>query len=133
MPNIVKLQPDLRVECTADTGYQFITDGPKSIQGIGEAFPPTDLVGVSLASCILTMMGNVANRMKIDIIGTSATVDKKMDATFSKLTHLDVAVTLPHSFDESTMTRLKQAAASCPVHHSLHPDITINVTFLFNE
>ena len=130
---VATLENDLRIECKSqESGYRFITDGPKTIQGIGEAFTPTDLVGVALASCIVTMMAAAAKRMKVDLSGTTAFVDKKMDPAFSKIVALDVEVKVPHAFDEQVIERLKQAASACPVHHSLHPEIAINVVFSFD-
>ena len=71
---------ELRTEAThIRSGQSIITDAPLDNQGKGEAFSPTDLVATALVTCMLTVMGIVAQRNRIDMKGTTAIVEKIMD------------------------------------------------------
>lgn len=130
----LELKDQLRIDCKSkSTSFSFYTDGPKTIQGIEEAFSPTDLVAVSLGSCIMTMMNMCANRFKLDISGTKANVTKEMDPMRSKITKITVLVDVPHTFAPDQKEKLEKAAYTCPVHHSLHPDIEQNIQINFHE
>ena len=70
---------DLRTEAMhLGSGEKIITDAPIDNNGKGEAFSPTDLVAAALGSCMITIMGIVAQKHNIDIAGTSAKVKKIM-------------------------------------------------------
>jgi putative redox protein len=116
---------DLSTKCVhRQSGEEIFTDAPKDNQGRGLLFSPTDLVAAALGSCVLTIMGILAARMKIDLVGTKITVSKEMQqAPSRRIGKLRVVLTCPHRFDPETIKRLETAAESCPVHHSLHPDI----------
>src|SRR5277367_6506036 len=60
------------------SGTELSTDAPKDNQGRGESFSPTDLVATALGTCILTTMGIMARTLKIDVVGSTATVEKEM-------------------------------------------------------
>ena len=60
------------------SGDSIVTDAPVDNQGKGEAFSPTDLVATALASCMLTIMGIVAERNNVKLKGTTAEVEKIM-------------------------------------------------------
>jgi len=55
----------LRTEDThLKSGNKVITDAPPDNNGKGEAFSPTDLVCAALSSCMMTLMGMLAEREK---------------------------------------------------------------------
>jgi putative redox protein len=124
---------DLRVEAQhGPSQTTLITDAPVDNQGRGESFSPTDLVGSALGACMLTLMGIVARRHQLDLSGATARVNKEMSATAPRrIARLTVEIHVPREFAAEDKTRLEQAALTCPVHHSLHPDIDSPVTFRY--
>ncbi|MFZ9621510.1 MAG: OsmC family protein, partial [Prochlorococcaceae cyanobacterium] len=60
------------------SGSTLETDAPTDNQGQGERFSPTDLVATALSTCILTIMGIVAERHGWSLEGASARVEKTM-------------------------------------------------------
>lgn len=122
---------DLRTEAThLASGNSIITDAPIDNNGRGEAFSPTDLVCAALASCMLTIMGMLANRLELNIIGTKTDITKVMAADPRRISEIIIAFTFPaHNFSPKDRSMLEQAARTCPVALSLHPDIKQVVTF----
>ncbi len=124
---------DLRMECThLDSGVRIETDAPKDIGGKGDAFSPTDLLGVSLASCMLTLMGLVAKKAGFDLSGLTAEVEKEMASLPSrKIGKLIVRIRCPNLPSPPIREKLEQAALQCPVHASLHPDVKQEIDFVW--
>ncbi|MGC9159688.1 MAG: OsmC family protein [Terracidiphilus sp.] len=129
----MEYQGDLR--CKAVHGpsqTELATDAPVDNQGRGESFSPTDLVATALGSCILTIMGIQARTLHLDIAGTTATVEKEMTATAPRRIHrLAVRIRVPHAVSPENRQRLVNAARTCPVHHSLHPDVEKPIEFIW--
>jgi uncharacterized OsmC-like protein len=109
----------------------IITDAPKDNQGKGEAFSPTDLVATALASCMITIMGIKARDLGIDLTGTQAEITKIMGTEPRRISTLQIQLTFNSSFDSKTQTLLERAALTCPVAHSLHPDLRQEVLFIW--
>jgi uncharacterized OsmC-like protein len=107
------------------------TDAPKDNMGLGARFSPTDLMGAALASCILTTMAIVAERDGISIDGATAEVTKEMIATPRRIGALPVSITMPASLSEEMRKKLENSAHHCPVHKSLHPDVSAPITFKY--
>jgi putative redox protein len=111
------------LRCTAHhepSGSLLDTDAPTDNQGNGERFSPTDLVATALATCILTVMGIVAQRHGWSLEGTTARVEKTMSSRgVRKIALLEVWITLPAGLEEEARAQLKQAGESCPVKQSL--------------
>lgn len=106
------------------------TDAPKDNQGRGESFSPTDLVATALGSCMLTVMGITARTLNVDLNGATATVEKEMTAALPRrIQSLTVRINVPHAVSEENRKKLEQAAHTCPVHKSLHPDVRIPIAF----
>jgi putative redox protein len=114
------------------SGNSLITDAPKDNMGKGEAFSPTDLVATALATCILTTMGIVAQRNNLDMTGATAKVTKEMvTSPIRRIGRLAVTIRMPKKLSDEDQKRLENAAHTCPVHKSLHPDVEapISVTW----
>lgn len=106
------------------SGSKLATDAPKDNQGRGEAFSPTDLVATALGSCMLTIMGIVANRLNVNLAGSCCEVVKYMAAAPARrIGKLEVTFQLPKNVDLPDRQTLIQAAESCPVALSLHPEV----------
>ncbi|MBI2743372.1 MAG: OsmC family protein [Chlamydiales bacterium] len=120
----------LRTRCVhEESGEALRTDAPKDNQGKGEFFSPTDLIGVALGSCILTIMGIYAKRHNLDLTGTKVNVSKEMKSGPRRIGKITLNFTSPHKFDAEVQKQLEKAATECPVHASLHPDLEQIVTF----
>ncbi|GAB4137495.1 MAG: OsmC family protein [Bacteroidia bacterium] len=112
------------------SGDIVITDAPPDNNGKGEAFSPTDLLSTSLGCCMLTIMGIVAERHQIDITGTKIDITKIMGTDPRRVTEIGVDMKIPgKNLSDKDKQLLMNAALTCPVAKSLHPDIRQNVTF----
>ena len=108
------------------------TDAPVDNQGRGESFSPTDLVATSLGTCLLTTMGIVARTLNVDLTGATATVEKDMSsAPPRRVNRLTVAIRVPRTTSPENQQRLENAAHTCPVKKSLHPDIETPIEFVW--
>jgi len=126
-------QGDLHCKAVhSPSGTELSTDAPKDNQGRGESFSPTDLVATALGTCMLTIMGIMARTLNIDIVGTTATVEKEMTTTAPRMiASLSVKIRVPHSLSSENKQKLERAAHTCPVHKSLHPDIHTPIEFIW--
>lgn len=112
------------------SGASLTTDAPVDNHGKGQSFSPTDLVATALGTCMLTVMGIVAERHGWDLKGTKVAVEKTMTSDpVRRIGRLDVAITFGKKFAADQRKTLEQAAMTCPVHKSLHPDVAAPVTF----
>src|SRR5436853_7409622 len=93
------------------SGQQIITDAPTDNNGKGEAFSPTDLLSTSLGCCMLTIMGIVAERHAINIVGTTIEITKKMEANPRRVGEIVVEFSMPAlNYSDKEKELLKNAA-----------------------
>ena len=110
------------------SGCELETDAPTDNQGKGERFSPTDLVATALSTCMLTIMGIVAERHGWDLEGCSARVEKTMSSdTPRRIAQLTVWVTLPAGLEPQQRALLQRAAETCPVKVSLEGTIPMQL------
>jgi putative redox protein len=114
------------------SGAVLATDAPKDNQGKGEAFSPTDLVGAALVTCILTTLGILADRDGFDIKGSWGDVTKEMNPNPRRIASLPVELHLPKALTDVQRKKSENAAHTCPVHRSLHPDIKAEIVFHYD-
>ena len=121
----------LRTEATHDASGNIIqTDAPVDNHGRGEAFSPTDLVSTALGSCMMTVMGIVAERHSWNLVGSTFAVQKHMSTEAPRrIAQIDVTFTLPAALTPTERTLLERAAHTCPVGLSLHPDVRQKIVF----
>ncbi|MFA8300311.1 MAG: OsmC family protein [Hyphomicrobiales bacterium] len=115
------------------SGNTMITDAPVDNHGKGEAFSPTDLVASALASCMITIMGIVAENHGINIEGSKADVTKIMSAEPRRIGEIIVEFQIPYNLTDKEKKILEKAAYTCPVHYSLHPEVKKTITFRYND
>jgi putative redox protein len=102
------------------SGSTLETDAPTDNQGQGERFSPTDLVATALSTCMLTIMGIVAERHGLNLEGTAARVEKTMTSEAPRrIAQLSVWVELPAGLEPQQRALLQRAAENCPVKLSL--------------
>lgn len=122
----------LRTETThSASGNTILTDAPVDNHGRGEAFSPTDLVCSALGSCMMTIVGIVADRHGLDLTGVTWDVTKHMLADPRRIGQIDVTFRLPAALEQKTRALLERAAHTCPVALSLHPEIKQQVQFIY--
>lgn len=114
------------------SGVKILSDAPLDNNGNGEYFSPTDLVASALGSCMVTIMGIVANRDSVSLDGLTWEVTKIMQASPRKISEIviDFHWENPTS-DTSIIQKLKNAAKTCPVALSLDPEIKQTLNFDF--
>lgn len=122
-----------RLRCRAvhgPSGTTLSTDAPKDNMGQGESFSPTDLVATALGTCMLTIMGIVAQRHSIELEGATVAVGKEMvTSPVRRIGRLTVDIRVPRAVTAEQRSLLENAARTCPVHKSLHPDIETPIAF----
>jgi uncharacterized OsmC-like protein len=123
-----------QLRCNAthnQSGSVIETDAPTDNRGKGERFSPTDLLCVSLGTCIITTMGIKATDMGIDLNGATLQVQKHMVSEPRRVGKIEVSLSFPASLqlDEKDKTILQRVGDNCPVQKSIHPDIETVVVY----
>ncbi len=114
------------------SGNLIVTDAPPDNNGRGEAFSPTDLVSAALCSCMMTIMGMVAEREGVDLKGLTADVVKIMASNPRKIAEVQITFSHPGLVaTEVQKQKLKNAAHTCPVALSLAESVKQTVVFNF--
>lgn len=125
---------ELRTEAVhIQSNTTIYTDAPKDNHGKGEAFSPTDLVATALASCMISIMGIVALKDGITTVeGTTAEVLKVMYPDPRRIGEIHIKMTFPKkNYTDKEKKIYENAALTCPVAKSIHPDIKQNIEFVW--
>jgi len=124
-------QGDLR--CRAQhlqSGTLIETDAPTDNRGKGEKFSPTDLICVSLATCVITTMALKALSMEIELKDTKIDVKKYMLKDPRRVGQIDITMHFPHlNLGEEKILILEETGNTCPVAKSLHSDVKLNIQY----
>jgi putative redox protein len=133
----ITLRYEGNLRCQAQhgpSGATVATDAPLDNHGRGESFSPTDLVATALGSCVLTIMGILAERHGWDLADTTVQVTKEMvTQPVRRIGRLTVRVHVPRDLPQVARQMLEAGAHTCPVHKSLHPDIEAPLLFSYGS
>jgi putative redox protein len=124
----------LRCQAThLQSGSIIETDAPTDNRGKGERFSPTDLLCVSLATCIVTTIGLKAADMQIDLSDTKMEVTKHMLSDPRRVGKVEIKIMFPSALvlDEKERTIFERVGNNCPVKKSLHPDVEVAVEYIW--
>ena len=129
----IEYKGELRTEAVhLKSGKTIITDAPIDNQGKGEAFSPTDLVATALGSCMITIMGIVAEREGIILNGTTAEVEKVMATSPRRIGEVKIKIKFIQKLNRDQKDKLERAAKSCPVSGSLSENLKETVEFIYS-
>src|SRR5260370_28982068 len=124
----IKYTGDLHCDATHGPSQSKIaTDAPTDNKGKGEAFSPTDLLATALGTCMLTTMA-IRNEA-INIENAQCSITKIMAANPRRVSEIQIAFKFPRTYSEQEQKALENAALTCPVIESLHPDMVKTVDF----
>src|SRR5438105_15445026 len=129
----IKYTGDLHCDATHGPSQSKIaTDAPTDNKGKGEAFSPTDLVATALGTCMSTIMGMKAEALGLNLKGMTVEVKKEMSkAAPRRIVGLPSEVHIPLPPTLPDRDAREQAAANCPVHKSLPPEINRPTKFFW--
>ena len=127
----LEYQGALRTEAVhTPSTTRLVTDAPVDNQGKGESFSPTDLVATALGTCMVTVMGIVADRNGWDLTGARASVEKHMiTEPERRVGTLEVVIEVPTALDEDARETLERAALTCPVARTLEGRVEMPTRF----
>ena len=114
------------------SGSRIDTVAPRDNGGDGSAFSPTDLCASSLGACLMTIYSMAAAREGVQCEGAWFEVEKHMNAEPRRIGKLDVYLHFSQALPQLTRPKLERAALACPVSQSLHPEVMLNIRFLYD-
>ena len=115
------------------SGAKLTTVPPVDNQGDGSSFSPTDLVATALGSCMLSLITLVGQRDNLDLTGLAFRAEKHMVSNPRRIGSIPVTIQMPKGLTPDQRKKLENAALTCPVHRSLHPDVEKPVTFVYED
>ena len=131
---ICKYLGGLRCEAVFESsGARILTDAPPENKGKGEYFSATDLVAASLGTCLLTMMGFVAEKEGIALQEAKVEVEKELSGPPYRIAKLKTVITMPAGLTDKQRTKLENFARTCPVHASLPAEMEAPVEFIYPD
>jgi len=124
---------ELRCEARhAPSEATLFTDAPVDNKGRGASFSPTDLVATALGSCMLTIMGILAEERGRSLDGCTARVEKGMVADpLRRIGSLTVEIRVPGEWSAEERRALEEGAHSCPVAQSVRAQIDVQASFFW--
>lgn len=109
-----------------DSGAILETMAPKDNGGDGLLFSPTDLCAASLGACGTTIMNMYAHNAGIVVEQIRFSVEKVMSANPRRIGRLVVRYEIVSACSDLEFQKIVTAGKTCPLRHSLHPDIDLD-------
>lgn len=115
-------------------GHELLADEPIGVGGSGMGPSPYDFLAAALASCTSMTLKMYASRKKLDLNAISVAVTHSKihaedcvdcETKSGKIDELHRIITLDGNLSEAESQRLLEIADRCPVHRTLHGEISI--------
>lgn len=100
----------------------------------GDEFSPGNLLGISVAGCMLLSMGAVAQRDRMDLRGTAVYI--QVSETNEPFPHVDTITldfNIPRAFSAADRGKLEKAAALCPIKASFRAETRVATTYIYAD
>jgi len=96
----------------------------------GDEFSPGNLLGISVAGCMLLSMGAVAQRDHLDINGTVIDIEiTETDKPFPHVDTITLEFSIPKDFSLANRQKMERAAGLCPIKASFRDETTVTATY----
>jgi len=128
-PIVTTHEGALRCRTINQNGEPIITDPSKDHGGKGEAYSPVDLAVVALSSCILTVMGIVAKRHKLDTAGSR--IEAAYEMAGGRISKIILNINVAGNIPADKRPLLEKTVHMCPVHNSFSPGIEYKVEIVY--
>lgn len=106
-------------------------EGCSAFGGKGIDLNPIDLLSMGLASCLMIVMGTTAAAENLDMVG--ATTDVSYKLVNYKIAEINVAMHLPKKLSAADQEKLETASKKCPVFLAIHPEVKVNITYVWPD
>ncbi len=127
----IEYKGELRTEAVhLRSGKKIITDAPIDNQG-KEMRSHHRPRATALGSCMMTIMGIVAEREGIILDGTIAEVEKVMDTNPRRIGEVKIKIKFIQKLNRDQRDKLERAAKTCPVSGSLSENLKETVEFIY--
>jgi len=98
----------------------------------GDEFSPGNLLGVSVAGCMLLSMGAVARRDHLDLSGTVVDIElSETDKPFPHVDRIALKFNIPQEFSTVNRQKLEKAAGLCPIKASFRAETNVTATYTY--
>lgn len=111
------------------SGAIIQTDAPIDNNGKGSTFSPTDLMSVSLVSCMLTIIAINSEKNQIELGKVGAKMTKVMGVNPRRVIEIKVDLNFEKNFSSEIRAKIEDWGLNCPVAKSLHPELIQNIKF----
>jgi uncharacterized OsmC-like protein len=129
----INYEGGFRCRISAEKFDDIITDAPAEDGGKEEAFSPTDMVVISLGSCMLTILAFSAKKYGIDIKDTKFEGYKKMYDSPRRIGEINITFNMCPGIPADKRKAIENGATACPVHRSLDPNIKYGIEFKYPD
>ena len=81
---------------------------------------------------MITIMAIAAEKYGIDVSGIDASAEKIVDSKLRRIKEIIISIGMSKDIEKKDRKRLENAALSCPVHKSLHPDLVKKIRLIYS-
>lgn len=116
------------------SGDSILTDAPKDNNGDGSHASPTDLLAMSLASCMITVVAiQFKKKYQSNLPQAQISISKTMHSNPRRVSKLELhCVFQDFKSDAEQRQKIIAWAHACPVALSLHPDTQVHFNFIWD-